>query len=459
MKVSVKQVHRHKVSLPAIKFQDQTLTSFGGLVVYLALFQKLRLAHRLAQCFRHLACSTVYKFPNIILVLIVHLLLGFRQLRDTTYYKDDPMVLRTVGFKTMPSVPTLSRILCKMDAESYNQLRLLSKQLVLERLADLMPMRLTVDFDGSVLWTKSRNTEGTAVGYNVKKKGARSYYPLFATVAQTGQVYDSHHRPGNVHDSNGADDFVKQTFGDLHAQFPQAILEARLDSAHFNDATCSWLDDHTIEFSISVPFERFPELKRLIENRRRWRSINATWSFFECDWKPKKWKDTMRFVFYRQKVLKQRKGPLQLDLFIPQETDFEFKVVVTNKSLNAKKLLAFHNGRGSQEGIFGELKSQMQMDYIPTRRLLGNQIYTLSAVMAHNLTRELQMIAYPMNRGTSEKRSPKWIFQEIRTLRHRILQRAGRLTKPQGFLTLIMSANDVVKKQIRHLLAALGYRI
>ena len=60
---------------------------------------------------------------------------------------------------------------------------------------------MTLDYDGSVLST-GRHAEGTAVGFNKKKKGARSYYPLFCTVAQTDQVLDVHHRPGNVHDSN-----------------------------------------------------------------------------------------------------------------------------------------------------------------------------------------------------------------------------------------------------------------
>jgi len=31
------------------------------------------------------------------------------------------------------------------------------------------------------------------------------------------------------------------------------------------------------------------------------------------------------------------------------------------------------------------------MDYVPTRRLSGNQLYFLSAVSAHNLFREPQM--------------------------------------------------------------------
>ncbi|MCA9200495.1 MAG: IS1380 family transposase, partial [Planctomycetales bacterium] len=74
---------------------------------------------------------------------------------------------------------------------------------MLDRLAELALPRITLDFDGSVLSTK-RRAEGTAVGFNKKKKGARSYYPLFCTVAQTSQVLDFLHRSGNVHDSNGA---------------------------------------------------------------------------------------------------------------------------------------------------------------------------------------------------------------------------------------------------------------
>jgi hypothetical protein len=57
--------------------------------------------------------------------------------------------------------------------------------LVLERLEKEALQTVTLDFDGSVQSTK-RHAEGTAVGFNKEKKGARSYYPLFCTVAQTG---------------------------------------------------------------------------------------------------------------------------------------------------------------------------------------------------------------------------------------------------------------------------------
>ena len=107
----------------------------------------------------------------------------------------------------------------------------------------------------------------------------------------------------------------------------------------------------------------------MIEKRQRWRRLNGQWSFFESNWKPASWSDRYRFVFIRCQNRQQYKGAVQLDLFIPYKYGYDFKVIVTNKRLSAKKALAFHNGRGAQEGAFAELKSQMQMDYVPTRRV------------------------------------------------------------------------------------------
>ena len=118
-------------------------------------------------------------------------------------------------------------------------------------------------------------------------------------------------------------------------------------------------------------------------------------------------------------------------------------------------LEAFHNGRGSQEGIFAELKSQAQMDYIPTRRQAGNRVYLLAAMLAHNLSREMQMVANKRQRGTTEKRAPLWKFTQLGRLRRKLIQRAGRLTRPQRKLTLTMSENPTVKLELLHYLNAI----
>jgi hypothetical protein len=104
--------------------------------------------------------------------------------------------------------------------------------------------------------------------------------------------------------------------------------------------------------------------------------------------------------------LKHRKGPLQLDLFEPQDFNFDYKVIVTNKKESAKALLLFHNKRGSQEAIFGDAKTDCGLNSIPTRRLIGIQVYTLCSMMAHNLSGEIQMTFAPAAQRTKPKRPP-----------------------------------------------------
>ena len=62
------------------------------------------------------------------------------------------------------------------------------------------------------------------------------------------------------------------------------------------------------------------------------------------------------------------------------------------------------------------------------------------ALFTHNLARELQMITRAPDRSTQKKRPALWEFEQLNTLRHRIIQRAGRLIRPQRQLTLSMAS-------------------
>jgi len=442
----------HKI--PVIRFEDQQLTSFSGLLIFQQLFKLTNLKQRLKKCFAHLKVSPIFGRHLVVMLLIVHLLLGFRRLREVDYYRDDPIVLRLMGLRRLPDVATISRALSQMESDGVDNVRHLSRSLVIEGLQREQLSRLTMDFDGSVQSTKG-HAEGTAVGYNKNKKGSRSYYPLFCTVAQTGQFFDIYHRPGNVHDSNGAVQFMLDCFTGAKTALKNTIFESRVDSAFFNQDVFLNFDQNHVKFTASVPFEKFLQLKDMIEQRKRWHRIDNQWSYFETEWKPKSWDSAFRFIFTRKKTKKQYKGPIQLHLFEPRDFNYDYKVIVTNKTESAKTIALFHNGRGSQEAIFGDAKTDAALDAIPTRRLAGNQIYTLCAMMAHNLSRELQMLAAPSASRALPKRPTAWAFEKLDTLRHRIIQRAGRFTRPQGELTLTLSANHAVRKDLLHFLDVL----
>jgi hypothetical protein len=374
------------------------------LLIFQLFFSKINLKQQLKKCFSHLKVSRIFGRHLVVLLLIVHLLLGFRRLREIDYYRDDPIVLRLMGLRKLPDVSTLSRALAQTDNHSVKKVRILSRSMVMQGLVREQLPRLTLDFDGSVQSTKG-HAQGTAVGFNKAKKGA--------------------------------------------------LFESRMDSAFFNQNIISILDRHHVKFTASVPFERFVQLKDMVEQRKRWSKIDEQWSFFETQWKPKSWDSSYRFIFTRKRTKKQRKGPIQLHLFEPRHFQFDYKVIVTNKTESAKNVVLFHNGRGSQEAIFGNAKTDTALGVIPCRKLAANQTFTLCAMMAHNLFRQVQMLAKPSAPRTLAKRPAAWAFEKLDTLRHRMIQRAGRLVRPQGKLTLTMSSNQAVQNDLLHYLEVL----
>ena len=442
-------------SAPEIRFEPQSLTSHAGLVVFQRLFSLLGLKERLRGCFRHESGRRAYAPHMVTLLLVVHLILGCRELRDMARYRNDEAVRRAVGLRRLPDVSTVSRALSDVDAQGADRVRALSRDMALDRLRELRPRRATVDFDGTVLPTR-RLAEGSAVGYNPARRGERSYWPLFATVAQTGQVLDLLHRPGNVADSTGAFDFIGEQMTLLADALPGVRLETRMDSAFFDGRLLEELERRGVEYSMSVPFARFAGLRAAVEGRRRWRRAGPDTAFFELPWKPAGWDRGRRMVVLRQRVPAHRKEPLQLDLFEPRQHGFEFKVVVTNKRASARNVARFHEGRGAQEAMFAELKSQCGLGYAPSRKEAANRLFSLAAVLAHNLGRALQMATRAPSRRTTAKRSPLWSFTQLRTMRNDFLLRAGRFLNRAGKPVLSIMRDDKAEAAMSQYLAALA---
>ncbi|MEM7394758.1 MAG: hypothetical protein AAF492_20690 [Verrucomicrobiota bacterium] len=104
------------------------------------------------------------------MLLIVHLMLGFRRLRETETDRHDPLVGQVLGLKRLPDVSTISRGLKRQDKRSVTSVLAGNRRLVLDGLADQPLTCYTLDFDGSILSTQ-RCAEGSAAGFNRRRKG------------------------------------------------------------------------------------------------------------------------------------------------------------------------------------------------------------------------------------------------------------------------------------------------
>ena len=119
MKFSKQAILARVHKIPSIRFEDQQLTSFGGAIVFQMLFQRLNLKARLKQCFRPVKGSAVFGPHRIVLLLIVHLLLGFRRLRESR------RSWCSACWDYVADVATISRTLAAMGRDSVEKVRAL----------------------------------------------------------------------------------------------------------------------------------------------------------------------------------------------------------------------------------------------------------------------------------------------------------------------------------------------
>ncbi len=101
-----------------IRFEEQSLISYSGLIVFQHIFSLIDIKERLWRCFHHLKANPVYGHHMIMMLLVVHLIIGHRRLRDVDYYRDDEMVKRVLGLKRLPDVSMLSRALASADEQT-----------------------------------------------------------------------------------------------------------------------------------------------------------------------------------------------------------------------------------------------------------------------------------------------------------------------------------------------------
>jgi len=98
VKSSKAQIEAKFHKIPVIRFEDQQLTSFSGLLIFQLLFKRLNFKARLKKCFDHLKVAPIFGRHLVVLLMVIHILLGFRRLREVDYYRDDPIVVRLMGY-------------------------------------------------------------------------------------------------------------------------------------------------------------------------------------------------------------------------------------------------------------------------------------------------------------------------------------------------------------------------
>jgi len=441
MRLKVRRLWRAiKRELP-IQFGHEQLTSYGGLELVRRYFQLIGLNARIRRALgKHTHGD--YGGNHLVLLVIGLLLVGARRLQHLRYLANDSLFARFCGLSRIPSDRTVVNWLKQFTQCSLRALMRLNSELLYEQIAKLGLRRLTIDLDGTVIRAGSK-VAWAARGFNPHHPKDPSYYPLLAHLAQTGQILRLKNRPGNVHDSKGAERFVRELIGEIRARLGRALtLEFRMDAAFFQQNLLKLLTRLGCFYAVKVPFCQWTGVKALVAAQARWTAVAADIDGFETRLELAVWGLELRVVVYRKRVHHLSPKNYQLDLFSPDDGYFEYSAVATNLTLSPHALWYFAAGRGAQEKTFAELKGEFALDVVPTNHYGANSAWLQLSILAHNLMRSFQLHStLATAKPRSLKRTYSYRIASMKTLRFLLINRAARLARISGRKVLRFSSN------------------
>jgi hypothetical protein len=434
-----------KRDLP-LSFGAERLTSYAGLELVRRYVRRIDLAAQLRRALAPFAVGGDYGAFRLVLVVLGLIVVGGRRAEHLRYLAHDPLFARFCGLRRLPTDRTVVNWLKRFRMAGVRALGTVSAALVFDQVERRRLRRLTIDLDGTVLRT-GPHVRWALRGFNPHHPKDPSYYPLLAHLAQTGQILRVKNRPGNVHDSRGAEQIVRDLVGEIRGRFGRGLpIEFRMDAAFFQEKLLKLLARLGCGYAIKVPFWQWLGLKNRVARQQDWTAVADGIEAFETMLPIAQWALTLRVVVYRKRVHHRSPKNFQLDLFSPDDGYFEYSAVTTTLALQPKALWAFAAGRGAQEKTFGELKGECAFDVIPTNDYAANSAWQQLCVLAHNLLRSFQLdarIAVPKPR--TGKRTFAYRILSLRTLRFLLVARAGRVARIRGRHVLRLSENPATR--------------
>jgi len=430
-------MHRGPQNL-RVSFDAVGLTTFGGVVLLRAFFRRLGLRGQLSRVVRFRQRNNEYAISESIEALLYPLILGLGRIETTEPLRHNGVFQYLAGLPDYPQATTLRRFLQRLARQGRDKLVALHDRWRQEMLSrPRRPGTVIFDLDTTVLTVYGRQGR-SAVGFNPKKHGRRSYLPLLCFEGQSRDVFYGSYHPGDTHPCAVIGPLLEEVFGRL----PEGIRQVRLraDGAFYDHEILEFIEKRRAFYAIVA------RLTRPLQNRLgglRYRRISrGVWgaTFQYC---PHGWNGARRFVVIRRPIREEPSA--QLHLF--QMGRYTYQVFVTNLALTPLHLWRFYNRRATAELIIRELKEAYSLGKIPTQDFPANECFFQIALLAYNLLNWFKRLCVP----------PRWQRMTLQRLRQRFLLVPAQLARPAGVPTLRLTPGYVHTGDFLNILKRIGH--
>ena len=270
--------------------------------------------------------------------------------------------------------------------------------------------RLVVDVDSFVGEVHGYQKQGAAFGYTSQ----RGYHPLLASRADTGEVLHIRLRKGSANTARGALRFVEELIARTERAGARGEKLLRADSGFWSNKVFARLERAGWDYSIGVRLQA--HVRRAIEaiEENAWRTLE--------DYPQTSVAQIAETALGEQRLIVRRVRTLDAQgELLPSWEHYPF---LTNRTDDLETVETEHRQHAVVELCIRDLKDQA-LAHFPSGKFFANAAWSVIACLAHNLLRWTGVIGLP---GET--------VRTARTLKRRLLQLPGRLTRSARRWTL-----------------------
>jgi Transposase DDE domain group 1 len=396
-------------------FDDERVVSDAGVMLVATLAQRLgieAMARSLVRLRRDRPGAA--NAGRKVMALIFAMVLGADSIDDTGVLRAGRSDRLLGGWLPAPS--TLGTFLRAFTFGHVRQLdRLLGRAIERAWKAGAGPGdgRLVIDVDSFVGEVCGRLKQGAAYGYTQ----LLGYHPILATRADTRETLHIRLRKGSVNTQKGIRRFTDELIARVERAGATGVKLFRADSGFWNTKVFERLERAGWQYSIGV---------RMIKTVRA--VVEAIpEDAWQCIHYPDDGEAQIAETVYGGRRLIIRRTRLlgdQAELW----PDWRHFCFLTNRTEQIALVEAEHREHAVVEQVIADLKDQA-LAHFPSGQFNANAAWTVLGALAHNLLRWTQLLGLPDT-----------TVRAARTLRRRLLQVPGRLTRHARGWTLHLPA-------------------
>ena len=360
---------------------------------------------------------------------------------DPEYYKLALGITRSI-----PSAETLRQRMDDIGSSLRNEI--LSANLEMFNTYNIKPSALDselvpVDLDVTPMDNSKTFKEGVSYTY----KGFVGYAPMMAYIGTEGFLVNTELREGSQHCQNHTPEFLRQTLKLSHKLTDKQLL-IRLDSGNDAAENMGILIEDGSWFIVKRNMRRgetkqdwLDKVKKCCKDVRHPRDgktvyIGSSWK--DVDYKDSEGNDksiTMRIVYEIIERTMDRDGQFLL------EPDIECNTIWTNLGWTDDEVIAGYHAHGECEQYHSEIKTDMDVERLPSGKFETNELVLELTVLAYNILRLIGQESLKSKRAPKSKHPVK--RRRIRTVISNLIQIAGHLTIHGRQVVLALGQSNV----------------